>query len=59
MLIDVRDTSLYVDRRGAADAPPLLFLHGGPGSGSYDFLSFQGDRLAERLQVIGVDQRGI
>ncbi|MET7281986.1 alpha/beta hydrolase [Kribbella sp. NPDC005582] len=59
MLIDVRDTSLYVDQRGAADAPPLLFLHGGPGSGSYDFLSFQGDRLAERLHVIGVDQRGI
>ncbi|MFB6719791.1 alpha/beta fold hydrolase [Kribbella sp. NPDC056345] len=59
MLIEVRGTRLYVDRRGAADAPPLLFLHGGPGSGSYDFLFFQGDRLAERLQVIGVDQRGV
>ncbi|MFC9687389.1 alpha/beta fold hydrolase [Kribbella sp. NPDC056951] len=59
MLIEVRGTRLYVDRRGAADAPPLLFLHGGPGSGSYDFLSFQGDRLAERLHVIGADQRGV
>lgn len=59
MLIEVRGTRLYVDRRGAADAPPLLYLHGGPGSGSYDFLAFQGDRLAERLHVIGVDQRGV
>ncbi|GAA1536786.1 alpha/beta hydrolase [Kribbella lupini] len=59
MLTEIRDTRLYVDQRGAADAPPLLYLHGGPGAGSYDFLTFQGDRLAERLQVIGVDQRGV
>ncbi|MFK4083778.1 alpha/beta fold hydrolase [Kribbella sp. NPDC020789] len=59
MLIEVRDTRLYVDERGAQDALPLLFLHGGPGSGSYDFLSFQGDRLAEQLHLIGVDQRGV
>jgi proline iminopeptidase len=59
MLTEIRDTRLYVDQRGAADAPPLLFLHGGPGAGSYDFLAFQGDRLAERFQVIGVDQRGV
>jgi proline iminopeptidase len=59
MLIEVRDTRLYVDRRGPEDAPPLLFLHGGPGAGSYDFMSFQGDRLAQQLHVIGVDQRGV
>ncbi|GAB2563148.1 alpha/beta fold hydrolase [Kribbella endophytica] len=59
MLTEIRDTRLYVDQRGAADAPPLLYIHGGPGAGSYDFLAFQGDRLAERLQVIGVDQRGV
>ncbi|TDD46393.1 alpha/beta hydrolase [Kribbella antibiotica] len=59
MLIEVRGTNLYVDQRGAADTPPLLFLHGGPGSGSYDFLSFQGDRLAQQLRLIGVDQRGV
>ncbi|TCC57989.1 alpha/beta hydrolase [Kribbella pittospori] len=59
MLIEVRGTRLYVDRRGPEDAPPLLFLHGGPGSGSYDFMSFQGDRLAEQLHVVGVDQRGV
>jgi proline iminopeptidase len=59
MLMEIRGTRLYVDRRGAAGAPPLLFLHGGPGSGSYDFMSFQGDRLSERLDLIGVDQRGV
>ncbi|WP_405063604.1 alpha/beta hydrolase [Kribbella sp. NBC_01505] len=59
MLIEVRGTRLYVDQRGSESAPALLFLHGGPGSGSYDFLSFQGDRLAEHFHVIGVDQRGV
>ncbi|MFF1822268.1 alpha/beta fold hydrolase [Kribbella sp. NPDC058245] len=59
MLIEVRGTRLYVDERGSADGPALLFLHGGPGSGSYDFLSFQGGRLAKHFHLIGVDQRGV
>lgn len=59
MLTEIRDTRLYVDRRRPSGAPPLLYLHGGPGAGSYDFLSFQGDRLAQRLDLIGVDQRGV
>jgi proline iminopeptidase len=59
MLTEVRGTRLYVDQRGPADAPPLLFIHGGPGAGSYDFMSFQGDRLAQRYHLIGVDQRGV
>jgi proline iminopeptidase len=59
MLLDIRDTRLHVDERGPEDAPPLLYLHGGPGSGSYDFMSFQGDRLSDRLRLIGVDQRGV
>jgi proline iminopeptidase len=59
MLMEIRGTRLYVDQRGPDDAPALLYLHGGPGSGSYDFMSFQGDRLCQRLKVIGVDQRGV
>jgi proline iminopeptidase len=59
MMIEVRGTRLYVDRRGSEDAPALLFLHGGPGAGSYDFMSFQGDRLSPRLHLVGVDQRGV
>ncbi|HEY3515298.1 alpha/beta hydrolase [Kribbella sp. NPDC051137] len=59
MLTEIRDTRLYVDQRGAADAPPVLFVHGGPGAGSYDFMKFQGDRLARSFRLIGVDQRGV
>ncbi|MEV8377008.1 alpha/beta hydrolase [Kribbella sp. NPDC056861] len=59
MLMEIRGTRLYVDQRGPAAAPPLLFLHGGPGSGTYDFLSFQGDALAQELRLIAVDQRGV
>lgn len=59
MLTEIRDTRLYVDERGVADALALLFIHGGPGAGSYDFMAFQGDRLAERFRVIGVDHRGV
>lgn len=59
MLMEIRGTRLYVDQRGAEDAPPLLFIHGGPGAGSYDFLAFQGDRLSQSFRLIAVDQRGV
>lgn len=59
MLMEIRGTNLYVDQRGNSNAPALLFLHGGPGSGTYDFLSFQGDALSRRLHLIAVDQRGV
>ncbi len=36
----------------------MLFVHGGPGQGCYDFMYAQGDLLARKLRVIGVDQRG-
>jgi proline iminopeptidase len=57
--VAVNGTRLHVDERGPADAPPLLYLHGGPGQGCFDFMASQGDRLAEDLRVIGVDQRGV
>lgn len=57
--VAVNGTRLYVDERGAQDAPPLLYLHGGPGQGCFDFMACQGDRLAEDLRVIGVDQHGV
>jgi proline iminopeptidase len=59
MLMEIRGTRLSVVERGPADAPALLFLHGGPGSGTYDFLSFQGEALSKHLQLIAVDQRGV
>ncbi len=56
--VRINGTRIFVDERGDPDAPPLLYIHGGPGQGCYDFMRSQGDRLAERLRVIGVDQRG-
>lgn len=47
---------LYIEERGAADGLPVLFLHGGPGSGcsSAQRQFFEG----LRYRVIFVDQRG-
>lgn len=57
--LDLRRTTLFVDDRGDPEAPALLFVHGGPGLGCWDFMHAQGDRLAGRVRVIGVDQRGV
>jgi proline iminopeptidase len=58
-LLEVNGTRLYVDGRGDASAPALLYIHGGPGLGCYDFMHCQGDALSLTLRVIGVDQRGV
>jgi proline iminopeptidase len=57
-LIRVNGARIFVDDRGDPGAPALLFIHGGPGQGCYDFMRSQGDLLASRLRVIGLDQRG-
>lgn len=57
--IRVRGKQLFLDIRGPDDAPALLYIHGGPGQGSHEFMAFQGDRLSDRLRVIGLDQRGV
>lgn len=58
-LFSVNGTELFVDDRGDLTAPPLLYIHGGPGQSCWDFMAAQGDRLAEDLRIIGVDQRGV
>jgi proline iminopeptidase len=50
---------LFVDARGEPGSPPLLFLHGGPGQGCYDFMDLQGDLLSKSVLLIGLDQRGV
>ena len=56
----VGDVRLWykVAGHGAKGAPPLLFLHGGPGYNSYSFEAQAGSALEKTLQVIYLDQRG-
>lgn len=48
---------LYVEVRG--EGKPCLFLHGGPGSGSYSLRKYYGDVLEERFTMVYLDQRGV
>ena len=57
-LVPVNGTRLHVDEYGDPTAPVLLFVHGGPGQGSYDFARHQGARLGRHVRLLAVDQRG-
>lgn len=48
---------LYVNVKG--EGTPCLYLHGGPGSGSYWLEKFAGDSLENHFQMIYLDQRGV
>ena len=58
-LREVRGKRIHVDVSGPASAPALLYLHGGPGTGSFDFTLHQGKRLSEKLRLVALDQRGV
>lgn len=57
--LDIGDTTIFVDDRGHVNAPAVVYVHGGPGTGCFDFMYEQGDRLGHELRLIGVDQRGL
>lgn len=48
---------LYVKIVG--EGTPCLFLHGGPGSGSYWFEKIMGSDLEKKFKMIYLDQRGV
>ena len=48
---------LYVNVKG--EGTPCLYLHGGPGSGSYWLEKFVGDSLEKHFRMIYLDQRGV
>jgi proline iminopeptidase len=48
---------LHVTIKGSG--VPCLYLHGGPGSGSYWLEKFIGDSLEKYFQMIYLDQRGV
>lgn len=57
--VTVRGKDFYVEDLGDSQTPALLYLHGGPGTGSYDFVLHQGERLAAQVRLIAFDQRGV
>ena len=58
--LEINGAQVFVDDRGPADGVPLLYIHGGPGQGCWDFMASVADRLVdEGIRVIGVDQRGV
>ena len=57
-LVEVRGTRLHVDEHGPRSAPALLFVHGGPGQGAYDFVHHQAELLAAGVHLVALDQRG-
>ncbi|QED36407.1 alpha/beta hydrolase [Antarcticibacterium arcticum] len=48
---------LYVKVKG--EGTPVLYLHGGPGSGSFWFEKFFGEFMEQNFTVIYLDQRGV
>lgn len=48
---------LYVNVKG--EGTPCLYLHGGPGSGSYWLEKFSGPMLEKHFKMIYLDQRGV
>ncbi|MBW6455599.1 MAG: alpha/beta hydrolase [Trueperaceae bacterium] len=48
---------LYVEQVGPADAPVVLFLHGGPGASAHAFRELLGEDL-EPYRMVYLDQRG-
>src|SRR5512140_1675554 len=48
---------LYVKVKG--EGTPCLYIHGGPGSGSYWLEKFSGDMLEKHFKMIYLDQRGV
>lgn len=57
-LVDVADTRLYVEERGAPTGFPLLVLHGGPGLDHTEFADYL-DPLTDdgRYRLVLVDER--
>lgn len=57
--VTVKNKKIYYEVHGEAHLPVFLYLHGGPGVGSYDFMKHQGHLLSKFIRIIAIDQRGV
>ncbi len=55
----MRDTHLWIEDYGPREAPALLYVHGGPGLGVFEFSHYMRDLLTGDVRLILVDQRGV
>lgn len=55
-LLTSDSVQLYVQVAGKGT--PCVFVHGGPGAGSYSFEKLGGNRLEDQLRMVYFDQRG-
>lgn len=56
-IITSDSVSLYISIKGSG--PFCLYIHGGPGSGSFWLEEFAGDSLEQHFRMIYLDQRGV
>lgn len=55
--VQTQDADLYLEQVGPQEGPVVLYLHGGPGYGSFSFRDLMGDDL-EAYRMVYADQRG-
>ena len=58
--VELNGARLHFTVRGQSTggAPPVVFLHGGPGQGSAHFEGLAGAHMERRLRMVWLDQRG-
>src|ERR1035438_2452227 len=57
-LVEVADTRLFVEERGAAEGFPLMVLHGGPGLDHHMFGDYLDPLVADgRYRLVFIDER--
>jgi proline iminopeptidase len=56
--VPIQNKKIYYEVYGDKNLPTFLYLHGGPGVGSYDFNLIQAKRLSPFIRLISIDQRG-
>lgn len=57
--IQINGKKLYVEYSKMEHEKSILYLHGGPGEGCFDFTFHQTERLGHNFSLISIDQRGV